>query len=89
MDAILLVIKGIVESQSESYLWIGNILMVVGALRVIFKPLMSVVIAVIGITPSVSDDSFLAKMLESKIYKAVAYVLDWSASIKLPQKPKV
>jgi hypothetical protein len=40
--------------------------------------------AVVEATPSQSDNVLLQKVMESKIYKGLAFVLDYLASIKLP-----
>lgn len=86
MDAILAFVKQILEGQGGQYQIIGQVLMVVGALRLLFKPLMSLALAYVQMTPNVEDDSKLAKIMDSQVYKILAYVLDWSASIKLPNK---
>jgi hypothetical protein len=56
----------------------------VGIARLIFKPLMVFLQAVVEATPSQSDNVLLQKVMESKIYKGWAFVLDYLASIKLP-----
>jgi len=86
MEAIFSFLKSIIESSGMQNELVVQILMIIGMMRVVFKPLMSLVQAIVSITPSLSDDSFLAKMMENKIYKIIAYFLDWAASIKLPQK---
>lgn len=58
---------------------------VMGVLRAVFKPLMTVFEAYVVATPSKDDDSLLAKVKASKSYALVAYVLDYAASIKLPK----
>lgn len=88
MDAILMFLQPLLEGAAGKYGIVAQILMVIGALRVVFKPVMSLIQAVVKVTPSEQDDSLLNKILESKAYIAISYILDWSASIKLPQKPK-
>ena len=89
MDAILEMFRGLIESQGAHVEIVSKVLMVIGGLRVIFKPLMSLIQAVVGLSPSVKDDSILSMIIESKVYKVIAYALDWSASIKLPKKEEV
>lgn len=60
----------------------------VGALRFVFKPAISALKAFTEFTPYDKDDEFLAKVQESKVYKAVAWVADLVVSIKLPKKTK-
>lgn len=65
-----------------------KLFVVMGALRVCFKPLMVFVEAVVGQTPTKSDDEWLAKVKISKSYKILSFVLDYVASVKLPQEKK-
>lgn len=65
----------------------AQILMVVGFLRLLNKPLFSFLQQVVDFTDwTQKDNEILKKILESKIYKYVSYILDYSASMKLPQK---
>lgn len=57
---------------------------VVGVLRAIFKPIMGVLESYVKATPSADDDAWLEKVKASKAYSVVAWVLDYTASIKLP-----
>ena len=47
---------------------------------------MTIVQNVVGLTPTVKDDEFMAKMMDHKAYKAFAFFVDWIASVKLPKK---
>jgi hypothetical protein len=58
----------------------------VGVLRAIFKPIMVVLENYVKATPSADDDVWLEKLKVSKPYKVVAWLLDYTASIKLPVK---
>jgi hypothetical protein len=73
---------------ADKYPTVASILMVMGVLRAIFKPLMSLIEAYVLATPSTKDDEFYNKMLDSKIYKGIVWVLDYMASVKLPKKKK-
>lgn len=86
MEAILMYLQPLLEGAAGKYGVVAQVFMIIGMLRVVFKPLMSFIQSVVKLTPTLADDSFLAKVLESAIYKYFSYFLDWSASIKLPQK---
>lgn len=62
----------------------ASVFMVIGVLRAIFKPIMSVIAAYIAATPSLADDKWFAGLQENSIYKGFAWFLDYAASIKLP-----
>jgi hypothetical protein len=66
--------------------WLLSLLLVVGSLRVLFKPLLALAYAVVSITPSEKDDELVKKIENSKVLKALVFVIDWFASIKLPKK---
>lgn len=61
-------------------------LVIMGLLRAVFKPIFSVAEAYVKETKDPSDDAKLAKIMESKPYKIVAWLLDYTASIKVPVK---
>lgn len=86
MDALLEWLKPLLESYSSQYPWLFVTVTVMGSFRLFFKPVMTIVQNVILLTPSKADDEFFQKMLDSKVYKAVAFLVDWFASIKLPKK---
>lgn len=83
MEEILLNLLGSFVAQ---YPWAVMALTVIGTLRVINKPLFSFFRTFVNATDFTWDNAFLDKVEGSKIYKAVSYVLDWTASIKLPKK---
>jgi hypothetical protein len=65
------------------------ILAVMGTLRAIFKPIMSVAHAYVESTSSLNDDEVLKKIEGHKAFKAFAWFIDYIASIKIgPQAPK-
>jgi hypothetical protein len=70
----------------SKYPTLAMIFMVVGVLRAIFKPLMTLLHSYVEATPSTKDNEVLAKVKESKVYSAVVWLLDYTASIKLPKK---
>jgi hypothetical protein len=64
----------------------SSVLMVVGVLRVINKPLFAFARTFVASTPSLKDDAVLAQIEGSKVYKSISFILDWFGSIKLPEK---
>lgn len=87
MDQLLALLPGFISGLIVKAPWIGSILMGIGLLRVLLKPLMSLIQAYVLYTPKLDDDSALSVFMDSSTYKSISYVLDWAASIKLPQKP--
>lgn len=63
-----------------------TIIAVIGTLRVINKPAFALARAYTQSTESKSDDEFLDQVEQSKVYKTISFVLDWTASVKLPTK---
>tara|TARA_R110000868_G_scaffold242882_5_gene498499 strand:- start:172 stop:420 length:249 start_codon:yes stop_codon:yes gene_type:complete len=63
---------------------LSSVLLVVGALRLTIKPLVSIVRSVVELTPGKTDDLLLDKVEASKVYKGLCWVLDYLTSIKLP-----
>lgn len=67
---------------------IGSILMGMSIARLVFKPTMALVRTFVEATPYDSDDKWLTNTEQSLGYKALASLLDWTTSIKLPERPK-
>lgn len=65
---------------------IASVFIVIGILRAVFKPLMTLLEKYVEATPNESDNELLQKILSSKVYAAIQYLLDYTASIKLPKK---
>jgi len=74
-----------VLALAAQYPQAAAVLMVIGLLRAVFKPLQLVVDAYVQATPDGTDDSKWAEIKESKWFKAIAWLLDYTASIKLPK----
>lgn len=66
------------------YPQVGTVLMIVGTLRLIFKPLTTFLHQVVDATPTVRDNEILDRIEKSKAFKVVAWALDYFASVKLP-----
>ncbi len=60
-----------------------QVLVLIGALRLVVKPLMVALTAFAKETETPKDDEVLAKIETSKAYKLLLFVLDWLASIKI------
>jgi len=67
---------------------VSSVLIIMGGLRFLFKPIMSAAEKYVAYTPSLKDDAFFKKLTESKIYKGVAWLVDFFGSIKLPKAKK-
>lgn len=76
----------LILSLAEKYPVIASIFMVIGVLRAIFKPLTTVFEKYVEATPSEKDNAVYQKVVNSKVYGAIQWLLDYTASIKLPKK---
>jgi len=63
---------------------LGAVLMLMGTMRSILKPLMTGLHEIAKVTPTQYDDNLLASFENSKAYTALCWVLDFLASVKLP-----
>lgn len=79
-------ILGIATSLFSSHPAFASLLMIVGILRVTMKPLMLLIETLVVATPTKLDDGMYKSMIESELYKAFVFAIDWLASIKLPKK---
>jgi hypothetical protein len=76
-------IIAIIQGFVDKYPVLASILLGMGIARAVFKPVFSILRTIVSATPSAKDDAVLDKVESSKAYKAVAYVLDYLASIKI------
>jgi hypothetical protein len=65
---------------------VAMVVFYMGAARVVFKPLMSLIHAVVSVTPSKSDDEALEKVEKSRLWSIGAFIVDYLFSLKLPVK---
>lgn len=79
-------ILGIATTLFSSHPAFSSLLMLIGVLRVVMKPLMMFIETLVVATPTKLDDGVYKSMIESELYKAFVFVVDWLASIKLPKK---
>jgi len=63
-----------------------TLLAIIGALRVVNKPLFAFLHKLVEVTPTKRDDEVLEVVERSKAYRAFLWVLDFVASVKVPQK---
>jgi hypothetical protein len=70
----------------QKYPVLIQVIMVIGILRVVNKPLFTFLHAFAAATPSKVDDKIVSDVEQSKIYKVISYVFDWFGSVKLPGK---
>lgn len=59
---------------------------VMSVARVVFKPACALVQLYVDATPGESDNQKWKALQEHKVFKAVAYAVDYFLSIKLPKK---
>ena len=64
----------------------ASVFLVIGVLRAIFKPLQLVVQAYVDSPPDNVDNVNWAAIKEAKWFKVLAWLLDYTASIKVPVK---
>lgn len=64
----------------------ATVIMILGFIRLSMKPAMTILQALVKITPYDSDDKWLASAEQSNTYKVIVYLLDWVLSVKLPEK---
>lgn len=67
--------------------WIASVLLLVGVLRSVFKPIVTLLEQRAAATADTADDERLKKAEASWWFRALAWLLDFGASIKVgPQK---
>lgn len=62
---------------------LASLLMVMAALRIVFKPVFAVAEAYVQATENKEDDAKLEEVKASKAFQTVAFILDYFASVKL------
>lgn len=82
MESLIQAISGFVAQ----YPVMASILVVIGGLRVVFKPIFTVLHAYVEYTSSPTDNVLLDTVEKSSIYKGVSWLLDFFGSIKLTPK---
>ena len=77
-------LQPLLDGLLGKYGWLTTVILVIGSLRILFKPVMLAIENYVKQTPGTADDERLARFEAGPIYKAIAFVLDLGASIKLP-----
>ena len=72
-----------VANLAARYPWLATVFMVIGFLRTFGKPLMTLVEKFAASTPGSRDDILIQKVEASTGYKLLAFVLDWTTSVKI------
>lgn len=76
------------DSIVTQYPWLATVLIVIGACRVVAKPLMSLAHSFAAYTTTTKDDAIVAKVEASWAWRAFCWLLDWTASVKIgTQRP--
>ncbi len=76
------------DSIVTQYPWLATVLIVIGAFRVVAKPLMSLAHSFAAYTTTTKDDAIVAKVEASWAWRAFCWLLDWTASVQIgTQRP--
>ncbi len=79
-------ISSLIVHFATDYPTLSTVLLVISGLRLVNKPLFSLLHTIADVTPYDGDDKTLAAVESSPIYASICYALDWVASIKLPER---
>lgn len=86
VPSVLLELNGkydsIILHYMAQYPLLGKIVLILGSLRFIFKPINSLVWYIVNLTPGEEDDLVYSKVRSSKAFAIFAFLLDFTASIK-------
>ena len=75
MDTFLTIIK--------EFPWFADLVMLMGTSRVVFKPLVILIDTLIKEPKTTTDDEKWAAFQKSKYFRAILFVLDYFASVKI------
>ena len=78
---ILNLLVGLVKGHP----YFSAIVMVMGVLRAINKPLFMFIHSIVDATPTDADNKFVDQVEKSQVMKAINFILDYFGSIKLPK----
>lgn len=62
---------------------------VIGFIRMVMKPIMTIIEKAVEETETEKDDVILEKILGSSIYKALAWIIDYLGSIKIDATQRI
>src|SRR4051812_34244539 len=77
-------LQPLLDGLLGKYGWLPTVILVIGTLRLLFKPVMLALENYVKQTASPNDDERLAKFEAGPVYKVISFALDLGASIKLP-----
>lgn len=83
MEAVLAFFIPMIMELAEKQPLLMTVIAILGTFRAVFKPIMTVLHVYTQNTASKSDDEILAKVEESKVFKAIAWLIDYFTSIKI------
>ncbi len=83
LESILDMLKPLADAYLGKFGWAAQVVSIVGSLRLVFKPLMTLLDVYVKATPSKEDDNLVSEIEKKGWYKTLRFVLDWIASIKL------
>ena len=76
-------LQGVLDGFAGKYGWVATVVLVVGTLRILLKPVMAAIENAVANDPG--RTAALQKFEAGPVFKAISFVLDLGASIKLPQ----
>ena len=77
-------LQPLIDGLAGKYGWLTTVVLLIGSLRILFKPIMLAIDNYVRQTPSPADDARVARFETGWLYKLIAFLLDFTASIKLP-----
>jgi hemolysin-activating ACP:hemolysin acyltransferase len=83
----LLMFKPTIEQFVASSPKLASVMVFMGASRMFAKPVVTFIQEIVKLTPTLKDDQFLARVVESKGWRIFAWAFDYLTSIKLPGAP--
>lgn len=76
----------IIIGLATQYPVLGSVLLVIGALRFVIKPLLVAARWIVSGTETTADDAWLTRVESSAWLTALLFAIDWLSSIKLPKR---
>lgn len=86
MDFLLL-FKPTIEGFLGTSPKLAAVFMFMGVSRAFAKPCVTFLQEIVKLTPTLKDDQFLSRLVESKGWKVFAWAFDYITSVKLPGAP--
>ncbi len=77
-------VQPVVDTLLGKYGWLAAVVAGIGALRIVFKPLMLALESYVAATKGADAVARLQQFESGPVFKVIAVVLDFGASVKLP-----